>query len=92
MSHLALKNQVILENLPLPWKGVLTPRLDYVLFDDKNNIDNCAICLEEINTKCVKLKCNHVFHKNCIKKWIDETRKTGNNFDMNCPLCKTNIV
>ena len=30
MSHLALKNQVILENLPLPWKGVLTPRLDYV--------------------------------------------------------------
>ena len=30
MSHLALKNQVILENLPLPWKGVLTPNLDYV--------------------------------------------------------------
>jgi len=30
VSHLALKNQVILENLPLPWKGVLTPRLDYV--------------------------------------------------------------
>ena len=30
MSHLALKNQVVLENLPLPWKGVLTPNLDYV--------------------------------------------------------------
>ena len=30
MSHLAIKNQVQLENLPLPWKGVLTPNLDYV--------------------------------------------------------------
>ena len=30
MSHLAIKNQVKLENLPLPWKGVLTPNLDYV--------------------------------------------------------------
>lgn len=30
VSHLALKNQVVLENLPLPWKGVLTPNLDYV--------------------------------------------------------------
>ena len=30
MSHLAIKNQVRLENLPLPWKGILTPNLDYV--------------------------------------------------------------
>lgn len=30
VSHLVIKNQVKLENLPLPWKGVLTPNLDYV--------------------------------------------------------------
>ena len=30
MSHLAIKNQVKLENLPLPWKGVLTSNYDYV--------------------------------------------------------------
>ena len=30
MSHLAIKNKVRLENLPLPWKGVLTANYDYV--------------------------------------------------------------
>ena len=71
---------------------IKTPRLNYIKMDDEDSLDNCVICLENIDSKSVKLKCNHIFHKKCIKKWIEETRNTDNNFDMNCPLCKTDIV
>jgi hypothetical protein len=30
-------------------------------------------------------KCNHVFHKKCLKKWTT-------NFNTNCPLCRAQIV
>ena len=43
---------------------------------------NCTICLEECN-KCVQLKCNHVYHKECIDKWFQI-----NNNTKRCPLCR----
>lgn len=54
------------------------------IVDSLNNIDNCSICLDEININndldLKKLPCNHIYHKNCINQWI-----TNN---PNCPLCK----
>ncbi|GLJ55449.1 hypothetical protein SUGI_1190650 [Cryptomeria japonica] len=44
----------------------------------------CAICLnsfekdDEIRELC---NCCHVFHRNCLDKWIDQHRDT-------CPLCR----
>ena len=47
----------------------------------------CSICLsdddEYNNTKYITLKCNHKFHKSCIKTWLD--------YSNNCPLCRTKI-
>lgn len=43
----------------------------------------CSICLDDINKKknlLKTLKCNHIFHKRCINKWM----KTS----IQCPLCK----
>jgi len=48
---------------------------------DKSNDAPCSICLSmyvELDVIC-KLPCSHVFHKDCIHKWLD-IKKT-------CPLC-----
>jgi hypothetical protein len=46
----------------------------------------CSICISDIDKKdrCVKLTCNHMFHTNCISKWVHA--------HMNCPYCRTVIV
>ncbi len=48
-----------------------------------SDITNCAICMENKKLN-IKLKCNHVFCKGCIKKWLTEKSNT-------CPNCRTEI-
>ena len=46
--------------------------------------EECSICYENISTsESVKLKCNHIFHKECMEQWV---KKSGT-----CPLCRYNI-
>lgn len=42
----------------------------------------CSICFKNIkkDSNIPVIKCSHVFHKKCLKKWI----KINNN----CPLCR----
>ena len=51
----------------------------------KIKIKICNICLEEykIKDKISYLPCFHFFHYNCIKKWIENSKK--------CPLCNIEI-
>ena len=44
--------------------------------------DECPICLEYFDDKdkLAKLKCDHVFHVDCIKKWIPR--------ESSCPTCR----
>lgn len=44
---------------------------------------NCAICMENKKLN-IKLKCNHIFCKSCIKKWLTEKSNT-------CPNCRIEI-
>jgi hypothetical protein len=53
-----------------------------------DNFDNykeksCNICIEEfkLNDTLTNLKCNHFFHKNCIKTWLTKQSKK-------CPICR----
>lgn len=44
---------------------------------------NCAICYSEVcqdSKDCFVTPCNHLFHKNCIHKWMK--------IKMNCPICR----
>ena len=69
-----------------------TPHFEYTNIDNINNDDECPICLEKIkNKETIKLNCNHIFHKKCIKRWINETNNNPN-LDITCPLCKVNII
>lgn len=50
----------------------------------KNNVDICSICLNTYDTIFVKTSCNHLFHFNCIYKWLND-HKT-------CPYCVSDIL
>lgn len=61
---------------------------------DLNSVKECCICLEDNSLEqSIKLNCNHIFHKECIKKWYNEV-KTNYQYKLNfnCPLCKTIII
>ena len=48
----------------------------------------CSICQEDINSRqhCSILKCEHVYHKNCIKTWLTETCEKPT-----CPCCRIDV-
>lgn len=58
---------------------------------NKEELDECCICfsseyeniVSENNYSPIKLKCNHIYHDNCIKTWM----KTSGT----CPMCRYNI-
>ena len=47
--------------------------------------DKCAICLQKYKGVDIikEFPCKHIFHKNCILKWIENSNI--------CPLCKYDI-
>ena len=50
------------------------------------NKRNCMICLDEFKNgqKSINLPCAHIFHSECIKKWMKREKF--------CPLCKNKMV
>ena len=58
--------------------------------DDVDKLDpekrNCIICLEDFKSgeKATLLPCVHLFHKNCINRWL-----TTKDF---CPICKFELT
>lgn len=43
-------------------------------------IDKCPICIQSFKKPVILTNCNHLFCKNCIKKWIDSNSI--------CPICR----
>ena len=56
-------------------------------------MNNCSICLEEINSDdTISLECTHTFHNSCIEEWAKVSGKPKNdNFEWVCPLCRFTI-
>tara|TARA_B110001469_G_C9440808_1_gene223299 strand:+ start:227 stop:649 length:423 start_codon:yes stop_codon:yes gene_type:complete len=48
-----------------------------------NEITNCSICFENMKDN-IKLKCEHIYCSECIKKWLTERSNT-------CPTCRAEI-
>jgi hypothetical protein len=62
--------------------------LERVNFEDldKESQNDCLICIDSFEDKdeIVKIKCNHIFHCNCIKSWLcNESNK--------CPVCRIDV-
>jgi hypothetical protein len=52
--------------------------------NDKDDNHKCPICLENLENINKKTNCNHIFHKECISKWININKNT-------CPLCRNKL-
>ena len=53
--------------------------------DEENLLNECTICIEKYkkNDKIITLDCDHNFHENCIKEWLNNKNS--------CPNCRENI-
>ena len=56
---------------------------EYIVIDKNFENNECIICLESmiINDKVRILECGHMYHYDCINKWIEKKK------EINCPLC-----
>jgi hypothetical protein len=64
-------------------------QIEYSVFDSvKDSQNECSICYIEY-TKSDNIRklnvCSHIFHKECIDKWIQGYNKK------NCPICRANL-
>ena len=82
--------KILIEDESLNIKLLEMDKINKVFFKENDIVNNdvniCTICLEEIKKKehKVKLKkCNHIFHKKCLNKYLKETL-----INFNCPNCK----
>ena len=50
---------------------------------EENKCSECLICMEKFNKEDIvtQIKCNHIFHKPCIKPWLCEQSNK-------CPICR----
>ncbi|KAF9761974.1 ERAD-associated E3 ubiquitin-protein ligase HRD1 [Nosema granulosis] len=51
--------------------------------EDKLNAGDCPICREEMEVGKI-LRCKHVFHLECLKKWCERQQF--------CPICKVDLL
>lgn len=59
---------------------------DNLTIYNKNDLENdCHICLDKLLNNCnIILKCNHIFHKECLKEWLTKN-------STKCPMCRLNV-
>jgi hypothetical protein len=50
---------------------------------EKNEIHECTICLQNIDTDEVVTQCFHAFHHSCLNRWIAVKRE--------CPTCRAAV-
>ena len=65
----------------------IIPAIPYTGEKFRQESGECSVCLSEFREgKSVrKLKCNHIFHKGCVDKWLQQYYAT-------CPLCRSKIL
>ncbi|CAL8074323.1 unnamed protein product [Calicophoron daubneyi] len=46
---------------------------------------SCAICMEPYQSgeSCMQMKCEHVFHTDCLRKWLEQ--------HASCPMCRKDL-
>ena len=70
-------------------KQVNTCRMSKTIREKYNmDVAVCSICQEDINSRqhCSILKCEHIYHKKCIKEWLVDRCEQPT-----CPCCRKDV-
>ena len=46
--------------------------------------NECAICLDSMNSQTLTISCGHTYHSNCLLNWFE--------YNMTCPVCRTQFI
>ncbi|XP_022724975.1 E3 ubiquitin-protein ligase RHA2A-like [Durio zibethinus] len=67
------------------YKSKLQQKQCYFDDADGEEEEGCAVCLRKIeeDDEMRELKCNHLFHKVCLDRWL------GYSHSITCPICRT---
>ena len=70
-----------------------SPSLSTYQLNNKFNINECSICLEEFNkySNCYNmdiLHCGHLFHRDCLREWELQQFDQHPGYKYKCPTCK----
>tara|TARA_B100000575_G_scaffold242703_1_gene206166 strand:+ start:529 stop:816 length:288 start_codon:yes stop_codon:yes gene_type:complete len=60
-------------------------------YNEKQQHDECIICLEDLKKELINLKCGHSFHYKCLNDWINNKKYIGPK-DLICPICQQPII
>ncbi|KAF5205450.1 hypothetical protein FRX31_004959 [Thalictrum thalictroides] len=84
----ALRNQFVAQLLQGTQQRAARSSYKSSLDDGLSNMNECVICLEELNTEDKQslslLGCNHMFHIQCISQWMVT--------QLRCPICRAFIT
>jgi hypothetical protein len=58
-------------------------KIDYTVISTPD--EECSICCNKEGEWCKLSVCNHIYHTDCFKKWVE----TGINVN-SCPMCRKN--
>ena len=50
---------------------------------DENDERQCSICFDNLSGTCINLRCNHLFHEQCITRWLQR--------HSSCPVCRNDV-
>ncbi|XP_050227765.1 brassinosteroid-responsive RING protein 1-like [Mercurialis annua] len=87
-SYILVMNRLCPTPVPVPIETItalIKKRLKVTKRSSEDEECVCLVCLDCINTAHeIRELCNcrHMFHRECLEKWIDEGRVT-------CPLCRS---
>ncbi|KAL5850724.1 hypothetical protein ACOSQ4_008737 [Xanthoceras sorbifolium] len=83
-----ISSQTIKNNLALTSFGEIRCRIPEAP-------DTCAVCLGELErTDLVRdlRNCCHVFHQECLDKWVGHHKNSCDDNHKSCPLCRTPLL
>ncbi len=62
-------------------RTITVDSMKYTALETEFNQVTCLICLQDFaeDELVIKMKCKHIFHSNCMEKWIQVKLK--------CPIC-----
>ena len=52
--------------------------------ETKYAVNECAICLDSMNTQTLTISCGHTYHSSCLLNWFE--------YNMTCPVCRENFI